>query len=185
MGQLQDDAENRRPKRRVLDLGGQNHASVAAWVRIAELELLLGADLETTNEATTGWDGVLGLTSPPWRSAASAYKVSHHGSVTGDHAGVWARLVSPDATALVTPFTRQRLPSSTDRERIRNSVASAYLTSPPDASRRIRRAPEVEKLLRGRASRVRAPGAFGHIRLRRDVASAQWSVETHGAASRL
>jgi hypothetical protein len=186
LARLVEDARLGNPKRRLLRLGKQNHVSVAIWVAVGQLEALLGADVEVTGESTTGWEGVLSLGSPPWTAPAQFFKIPHHGSAGADHPEAWDRLVQPDAMVGVTPFTRHHLPLQTDVQRIVAYGRSAFIASPADASRRIRRSAEVEKLVRASGHRLQARGAYGHVRFRCPMADpSSATVELFPAAEAL
>ncbi len=68
-----------------------NLASVVLWISTSGGHALLGADLENTAQAGTGWDAVLAL-QPAENGKAEFVKIPHHGSETGHHKGVWSDL---------------------------------------------------------------------------------------------
>jgi hypothetical protein len=113
----------------------ENDISVATWLRVGPLQVLLGADLEEHGVAGRGWTAV--LASPP-TGQASAFKISHHGSITGHHPGIWSDLLEKAALAVLTPWNLgSKLPSDEDCRRIVQFTPSAYATSRP-GSRRIK-----------------------------------------------
>jgi beta-lactamase superfamily II metal-dependent hydrolase len=113
----------------------ENDISVATWLRVGSLRVLLGADLEEHGVAGRGWTAV--LASPP-AGQASAFKISHHGSITAHHPGIWSDLLEKAALAVLTPWNLgSKLPSDEDCQRIMQLTPSAYATSRP-GSRRIK-----------------------------------------------
>ena len=96
-----------------------NHASVVLWISTSGGQALLGADLENTGQAGTGWDAVLAL-KPAEDGKAEFVKIPHHGSETGHHEGVWSDLLAAEPVAALTPWrlAGNALPTGADRERI-------------------------------------------------------------------
>jgi beta-lactamase superfamily II metal-dependent hydrolase len=161
-----------------------NHASVVLWVGVADTRLLLGADLQETGNPETGWTAVLDHCD--MRGApASIFKVAHHGSENGDQPRVWEEKLVEDAWALVAPNVQggYRLPRDSDRDRLRDRTANAYLTAPADRQRRKRDEAVETTLTEFGISPVLADPPMGQVRLRRETGdSAPWSVELFGPA---
>ena len=159
--------------------------AVALWIRVDDVVVLLGSDLEKR-----GWVSILQQTARP-TGAASAFKVPHHGSANADEPGVWERMLEPDPVAVLTPWHRggHVLPSPRDVQRILSYTETAYATAnavsaPPSRARRDRM---VERTIRESGVDLRrlsvSPGA---IRLRRPIGSqARWEVEQFGPACHL
>lgn len=107
-----------------------NDLSVATWVTIGDILILLGADLEEHGIAGRGWTAVLASrTRPP--GTASLFKISHHGSANGHHDGVWSSMLVRAPMAVLTPWTLggSDLPQPGDVQRIQNLTPNAYSTS--------------------------------------------------------
>ncbi len=157
----------------------RNDVSVAAWVRVGSHRLLLGADLEVFSNRDRGWDAV--LQSPaPLDGRAGVFKIAHHGSQNGHHAGIWASHVDSDPVAVLAPWNRgTKLPKPEDVKRITSLTTKAYAAS--QMSRKSPTRPAVvEKTLREQGLETRArPSDVGQVRLRLDLAKAgaSWSVE--------
>lgn len=161
-----------------------NYNSVALWLRVGSVDVLLGADLEETSPCR-GWSVL--LDSPvPVPGKASAYKISHHGSHTGDHPAVWSQLLLPAPFAICTPFEkgRVRLPTGADVTRTLQYTPAAFITSVPhDYSRRRRTGTVNRTMLEATRSLKDMNHQPGHVRLRRKIdASAPWNVELFGGA---
>lgn len=161
-----------------------NFAAVALHIDLGDDAVLLGADLEDHDRL--GWSAVVADQWAGARRPATAYKVAHHGSHTGDCPQVWATLLRPDPVACLTPFTRGdlRLPTDVDKERIRENTKHAYISS--GASRR----PDMDsgqlKRLRDICNKLaRVDAGFGAVRLRRQVGAPSWNIELFGAAQTL
>jgi beta-lactamase superfamily II metal-dependent hydrolase len=106
-----------------------NDLSIAAWVEVGGISLLLGADLEEHEIPTRGWSAVLSSTTRPM-GLAVFFKVPHHGSINGHHDGVWTGMMTAKVSAVLTPWNRGRkLPQRSDCERISALAYESYATS--------------------------------------------------------
>ena len=161
-----------------------NLAAVALHIDLGDDAVLLGADLEEHH--TYGWSAVVADRWSGARRPATAFKIAHHGSHTGDCTQVWARMLKSTPTACLTPFTlgNLRLPTDADKARVKGNTALPYTSSA--ASRR----PEMDSRLLKRLGDIcknvaRVDSGFGAVRLRRQVDTAAWGVELFGSAQAL
>jgi hypothetical protein len=158
----------------------RNHLSVVTWVSIGETAILLGADLEETAAADTGWSVIVASAERP-RGKASVYKVAHHGSANGHNDDVWQAMLVREPFALLTPWSLGRkLPTVADVERIVALTPNAYSTAKLRRRRVRSRPPAVEKTLKERGIKVRyAEPPTGGVRLRDSGAadSHSWNLE--------
>ena len=164
-----------------------NRTSVALWIEIEDIRLLLGADLEDTANPTEGWKAIVSAHQRPL-GLASVFKVPHHGSPNAHNEDVWTQMVGPNAHALLTSFVMSQnpRPNEADQSRICRRTKRAYLTSPSSGFSPKRRSSTVERTMaapvRSRRARV---GPLGHVRLRRTIGSPNWSVEFDGPAFKM
>ena len=171
-------------KSRIGDLS-PNGAAVVLWIRVGNVVLLLGSDLEKR-----GWIEILQDKARP-QGKASAFKIPHHGAASAHVPGVWTDLLEPQPTAVLTPWRRggHSLPSEADLARIRGCTSHAYATAKPDAQAAPspRRERAVERTIRESGIELRRPAMSpGIVRLRRNfVAPGRWQVEMFGTADRL
>jgi hypothetical protein len=158
-----------------------NHASVVLAVTFGKARLLLGADLEETSDPATGWTAVLDRYNSVGPS--SVFKVPHHGSSNADQPRVWEEVLSERPWALLAPYGNSRLPTSTDRQRIRSRTDRAYLTAPSERTGRPR-SKVVEKTLEEMNARpVSIDPPMGHVRLRCAAdAESNWAVDLFESA---
>ena len=173
-----DDPINRTPELR------PNTGAVALHVDLGDDAVILGADLE--EHASMGWSAII---ADPWASKqtpATAYKVAHHGSHTGECPDLWRTLLTPGPIACLTPFSlgRHRLPTDADKRRIKEKTSDAYLSS--GASRR----PEIDRAHLKRLEDIckniaRVNNGFGAVRLRKRKDLKEWRVELFGQAQTL
>jgi len=155
------------PKRRVISQT-PNHASVALWVIIGDLNILLGSDLENHPPNNLGWKAVLVSKNKP-AGRALVVKVPHHGSSDAYNRDMWNQMVLPDPIALLTPFASgvNPLPSIADIGRIKKHASRIYCTGRPTGWHPPRRDPSVERTIRETVRTQRLiHGRMGHVRVR-------------------
>lgn len=161
-----------------------NLESVALHIDLGDDAILLGADLEEHN--TCGWSAIMADKWSASRKKSTVFKVAHHGSITGDCPSVWRNLLQANPLACLTPFSKGkvRLPTETDRVRVRGNAAGAYISS--GASRRPAMDSRILKRLGDICNNVAQVNAgFGAVRMRRRIGVPAWNVELFGAAEAL
>lgn len=129
-----------RPKR--------NPACVVLLLRVGEVDVLLGADLESSSDPRRGWQAVAAAPGCP-KTRAQLVKIPHHGSADADDDAMWEQLVCDEPHAALTPFVQGRvtLPRETDEQRIRARTPNAWLTRRGATRRSPRRPQSVQKLV--------------------------------------
>ncbi len=173
-------------RRRAVDQG-PNDLSVATWVSVGDIAVLLGADLEERNDPHLGWAAVAALPALP-NERAEIFKIPHHGSATGHHEGIWRERVVDHAIAVLTPWSRSGgLPTEQDVARIGSFTENGYSTSTGVRKQMPKRQYKaVEKQLREMRTRiVQSQPAIGHVRLRKKIGGGDWTVELFGNACHL
>lgn len=175
-------------KRRIVASPESNHASVVLWIQIGAHKILLGADLEITSDAKTGWS-VIVSDSQAASSRADIFKIPHHGSRNGHYEGVWNELLSAQPDAVVTPFAsgKKPLPTDADIERITGLTRNAFATAPSRRGRYKHRNRAVKRLMAQATTNVYDVHArWGQVRFRRRIsANGAWDTELFGNAHRL
>jgi len=161
-----------------------NVEAVVLHIDMGDDAVLLGADLE--EHPTWGWSAVVSDRWSGARRQATAYKIAHHGSCSGDCPGIWAGLLHPNPAACLTPFTRgsQRLPTNADRARMKRNTSRAYITSgasrrPDMDNRQLKRLGDICKKI------AQVDAGFGAVRLRKRIGAPSWAVELFGSAKAL
>ncbi len=173
-----------RSKRRIPSLS-PNRISVVLWIKLADIIVLLGSDLEKP-----GWIEILQDTARP-NGKASVFKVAHHGSQNAHEPRVWRQMLEDEPVAVVTPWRigHRSLPSQQDVQRILSCTPNAYATtklkSPPRSSRR--RSNMIRRTLRESGIELRRiSGPTGMIRIRWSLHSQDgWRIEKIGSACHL
>lgn len=168
-----------------------NHSAVAVCIKIGDVSILLGSDLEETRNPETGWSVIVRSAERP-RGRATIFKVPHHGSENGHNQDVWNEMLAANPYAVLTPFGsgRKMLPSIEDAGRITGLTDSAYSTATVrQAKTNKRRDPAVEKTIKTTVGTLRqAEPATGVIRLRGNAGaenSSSWQVELLNGACHL
>jgi beta-lactamase superfamily II metal-dependent hydrolase len=155
-----------------------NHTSVVLSIAGHHFSSLLGADLEVTPQARSGWQAILD-SSIALPERTSFFKIPHHGSENGHHQGLWDGRLEPQVTAVLSPFKLGSvdLPLVRDVERIAMSTDRAFATGVPRTKRAIMSTP-VEKTVREMGKEIlELPQARGFVRARRrSTSSSSWSV---------
>lgn len=161
-----------------------NIESIVLHVDIGDDAILLGADLE--EHFVCGWTAVVADRWSGSRRPATAYKVAHHGSHSGDCLPMWTKLLTPEPITCLTPFTlgNKRLPTDADRSRLKSRSTRSFITS--GASRRA----QIEKYQLKRLEDIcknvrRADAGFGAVRLRKKIGGDHWTSELFGTAQAL
>lgn len=164
-------------ERRRLFVRGPNHMAVVLWVEIGSLRILLGSDLEETANPNMGWSVIL-TDSTCTDGRASLFKIPHHGSQTGHCLEVWEKLLSPQPVALLTPFSKSRLPRQTDIERICSFSNKAYITRLKQP-KILKRPKVVQDRIKSMTKRITpVEYSMGHIRCRSKLGhQSTWAVE--------
>lgn len=161
-----------------------NLAAIALHIDFDDDAILLGADLE--EHRTMGWSAVTGT---PWvanRKQCSAYKVAHHGSITGDCEALWNQLLAQDPVSCLTPFVNGnvKLPTDADRTRVKGRSSEAYISS--NASKK----PQIPRWQLDRLNQIGRNitplnNGFGAVRLRKKLSSNAWNATLFGRAAAL
>jgi beta-lactamase superfamily II metal-dependent hydrolase len=154
-GELQRRIPNRAP----------NKTSVGLWIEAASRRVLLGADLEHTEQLGEGWIAV--IASHQDDRLAGIFKVPHHGSQNADCPEVWPKMLSKNPVSVVTPFTSGTgLPTAKDIRRLAQRTSALFCTAqgpgaPP------RRDSVVERTARSTTQKRHVlSGSPGHVRVR-------------------
>lgn len=166
----------------------RNDLSVVVHMMIGDDVLLFGGDLEEEGKPGTGWSAIMALPGRPL-SKAGMFKVSHHGSANGHHAGIPTNLLTAAPVAVVAPFKSGKvsLPTPQDVTRICGYAGEAYTTATLQGRATSKHDPMVDKTIREvtrRFSTIKADP--GMIRLRKKAGSSEdWRVDKFGTAGPL
>lgn len=163
-----------------------NHVAVVLWVKVGDVSILLGSDLEETANPNTGWSVIVDSTTRPLEKAC-LFKVPHHGSANADNPRVWDMMLETNPLAVLTPFFKGEtfLPTKSDKIRICGRTEKCYSTANITPSKKIKRNGIVERAIRETVRNIRpVQDRWGHVRIRTNILSTnkEWTVELFGDA---
>ena len=143
---LIDEVSQNKNKRRNVGLT-QNYLCIVLWVEVGEYSFLLGADLENTGCNDIGWKAIVQSNEKP-DGKAVFYKISHHGSKSGDDEDIWTKLLHQNPLSALTPFYwgRHKLPTEEDIKRITLHTKNAFSSS-IFKQKKVRRDSAIEKTI--------------------------------------
>ena len=164
-----------------------NHTSVVLHVRVGQQVILLGADRETLQGATRGWNSVMVCHSRRALDKATLYKVAHHGSPNADADVIWTELLAENPVALLAPFRRGLMggrPRPADIKQLCERTSRAYSTS-MDQTNLSGSDPAYEPVLDADEEFSRHQGfevedaqaPLGHLRAWAEAGGGPWTVE--------
>ena len=165
-----------------------NSKSVALFIKVNEIRILLGSDLEVDQNKKKGWLRVLN-DSQVIDNKSSLYKVPHHGSENGHHDRIWKELLIPKPITKLTPWNKKEtLPQLHMIEKIRDNSEVALITSTATFNKlkpkqRQGNLTKTIRLLKPSLSEVKY--TFGKIKCRANIRSVNpiWSIEVDGSAN--
>ncbi len=159
--------------RKVIPRPTKNHNAVVLVVTYdGDCKILLGSDLEETNNPSTGWSAIVNSPNRPI-GKSDVFKIPHHGSKTAHSNDVWTNMVEKDAIGVLTSKIggRSNIPKPVDIKRLKEYVTNLFCTSEP-LTKRQKRDRTVEKTIKSIVKkRVPLSGEIGQIQLRIDNTS--------------
>ena len=165
-----------------------NQVAIVVWMRIGDMRILLGSDLEEGKSPTLGWQAILASDLRDG-GLADVFKVPHHGSKNADSPTVWTKVVKQDPIAVITPYASGAtpLPTLDDISRLKRRTSRAYVTAPPTGWSPPRRSNSVERTVSEVVRNRRVIlGQMGHVRIRVHTTSlTSPRVDLFGTAQRL
>lgn len=149
-------------------LSRDNRCSVALHIDVLGIGALLGGDVENA-PAEFGWKAVLEEPLHRLLEPVELIKVPHHGSKGAHDDEMWSRLVSPDATLFVAPFTALRHPIPSPGDQLRLLSFGRLWQAAASSDRRVLRGESGVRVVQ----RARKPVGVVRARRRPDT---PWSV---------
>lgn len=162
-----------KPKKRIASTS-PNNASVVLWIKVGDVSILLGADMENAS-GNRGWSAIVQSQEKP-QGQASVFKIPHHGSQNGHHDDVWQAMLSQTPYAIVSPYNKTPLPREADRDRICGLTQNAYVTSNLKPKANSKRSALIEKTIKEAGVKITSSEpATGIVQLRHK-ANDDWDV---------
>jgi beta-lactamase superfamily II metal-dependent hydrolase len=102
-----------------------NDKSVVVYIKINDSRILLGSDLEVSENINKGWLCIMSNSQTIDKNKkAKIFKIPHHGSKNGYHTDIWSNLVEEKSIAKLTSWNRgSKLPEK--------EMLATYLTHTP------------------------------------------------------
>ncbi|WP_340051151.1 MBL fold metallo-hydrolase [Pseudomonas proteolytica] len=144
--------------------------------------VLLGSDLEVSNDPALGWEAVVLNAKKPITTAA-LFKVPHHGSQNGHSEDVVNSMLREKPISILTTFDRSSLPREEDILRIKSYSDSLYFTSLPKVRAPVRSRAVEENILLVVKSRRVVTKDMGHIQVRMLNGVSTVLLNTHASAA--
>jgi hypothetical protein len=156
--------------------------SVAGVIETANMNLLLGADLERGGNDFVGWRGVLN-DSALRKPSSAVFKIPHHGSAGADVPAMWKKLVLDNPALVLTSMASSGIPRASDVVRLKSKTTKEVVLTNPKyigkpkkhgaANRRMNLITKSRKIVRRQ---------LGQVCIRFDLGTDKIRVEKFGAA---
>lgn len=161
-----------------------NVGSVATVIVTDSVNVLLGADLELTDDERLGWKAVVNSNQRP-QVKCHLYKVAHHGSITGDNEEIWSKLLNRLPVGVLTSNSggKKKLPTEEDIKRVKTHCSDLYSTNISPEKRTERRDSVDKSMDEAAVSRRRIVYDLGQVQVRcRPSTGAALDVKLMGEA---
>lgn len=170
---------------RVIPSRGPNHTAVVTFIKIGEMRFIFGADLEESSDQSSGWHSIVN-TSVLIEKGIDIIKIPHHGSENGHNEKLWTDYLIASPYALLTPYTRSKLPRNEDIDRILNKSEKSFCTSHPEAKFKHAQDNAIEKTIKEVTKSYKAfKQNIGQIKVTKTVDQTEFEVELIDSAKHL
>ncbi len=176
------------PNRKII-VESPNAKSVVLHIRINNKNgILLGSDLEVSNDRRKGWLCILDQ-STCISLKSSLFKIPHHGSENGFHEEIWDKLLINNPIAKLTPWNRgSKLPTTDMLKKYNSLTFELYTTLNITSNSPKKRNKSISKSIRRyRPSLREIKFNFGAVRSHLDIkgTSDMWEVECINEATKI
>lgn len=165
-----------------------NDKSVVLHIKINNNGILLGADLEVSEDRRKGWLCILDQ-SQCTSLKSSLFKIPHHGSENGYHHEVWDKLLVENPIAKLTPWNRgTKLPTLEMLKKYNELTSELYTTLHKTSNAPKKRSKSVTKaIMRANNTLREVKYSFGIVRSRLDANKTNrvWHVECFNEAVKI
>ncbi len=157
-----------------------NDKSVALLVKANDHRVILGSDLEISDDNRKGWLCILD-NNQCIDLKSSLFKIPHHGSKNAFHKRVWEEIIQENAIAKLTPWNRGgKLPKTEMLRKYKEYTDNLYMTSPLSNDKPKKRDRSISKAINKFNTTLReVKFSLGIVRCRIDISTpeAKWDVE--------
>lgn len=164
-----------------------NERSVVILLQCGSHNILLGSDLEVSEDIRVGWHAIIKDSQVIKESGKSSYfKIPHHGSNNGYHRDIWDKLLTKQPIGTLTPWNRNtKLPTPEMIHKYRDLTNGLYHTSKlPTSAKPKRREHKVRKVINSFNNTLREiPFDYGVVSAKIDlIGTIDWKIELEGSA---
>jgi beta-lactamase superfamily II metal-dependent hydrolase len=173
------------PRTKFLD-NDANHEAVVLWLQLGAVSVLLGSDLLNVPRTDIGWKAVVALSKTIQYQKSKILKVPHHGSETGHLDNMWKEMLEERPIALLTPFSKSRIPRNADVKRILQFTDTAFTASRHADRKNVRKSAQIEQeMKRIFISRTPLESNVGMVQIRVDMDTLKVTERLIGNAEKL
>jgi len=155
------------PVRRVIPAPTQNRNATVLLIKVnGKSKILLGSDLEETDNPRTGWSAIVQSQNRP-QDKSQIFKIPHHGSADAHSHEVWKKMLDSNPIGILTSKVGGKaIPRNSDIKRLKKYTSNLFCTAPP-LTKKHKYDSAVEKTIKG-VMKNRKPlyGEMGHIQIR-------------------
>jgi len=168
-----------------------NDKSVVILIKINDQRILLGSDLEVSENPQKGWRCII-QESIVFNEKSHIFKIPHHGSITAYEKSIWDSLIDNNAIAKLSPWKNgdKKLPKKEMIDAFLSHTSELYITSIPSKAKghAKKRDKSIEKAIRQKNSTLKEVKFYeGIVRCSLDLSSKSpaWNVELFGGAKKV
>lgn len=168
-----------------------NAKSIVLYLKINNLRILLGSDLEVDNNSNQkGWLRILDF-SQVINGKSSLYKIPHHGSENGNHDRIWSELLIENPISKLTSWNKKgKLPNKKMLAHIKANSQLSFITS---TFHKLKAKPksrdkDISKIIKKmKPSLEEVSYSYGQVRCRANILNLNpiWSIELNGSAKEI
>jgi beta-lactamase superfamily II metal-dependent hydrolase len=157
-----------------------NDKSVVLFLKLGSHNVVLGADLEVSENNLQGWLNIIENSVAVKNTKSKLFKIPHHGSENGYHTKIWSELLSENPVAKLTPWNKnKKLPTDDMIKKYLEHTDKLFITSTFENDSPKVRPKRLEKMIYDLNPTLREiKYSFGLIRGRIDILNpnANWEV---------
>lgn len=167
-----------------------NERSVVILLQCGSHNILLGSDLEVSEDSRVGWQAIIKDSQVIKENGKSSYfKIPHHGSNNGFHSDIWDKLLTNKPVGTITPWNRNtKLPKPEMIAKYSDLTNGLYQTSKlPTSEKPKRRKNKVKKVIDSFNNTLREiPFNYGVVSAKMDLQdTSDWKIELEGSAFKI
>jgi beta-lactamase superfamily II metal-dependent hydrolase len=165
-----------------------NDKSVALLLKVNNQRIILGSDLEVSEDNRKGWLCILNE-SQSIDSKSSLFKIPHHGSKNGYHERIWDELLIDNVVANLTPWNRNtKLPKKEMLLKYKKHTDELYMTASLNNNKPKERERSISKAIsrfNGTLREIKYKLGIIRCRIGVDQNNEPWQIKLIGSAHKI